>query len=77
MPYLSSLTALTSVRHLRAAAAKVYTEAGIPTTVVADAAVGTIMDQIDLCLMGAEGVMENGGVINKVRGSVDEWGICV
>lgn len=23
--------------------------------------------QVDLCLMGAEGVMENGGIINKVR----------
>ena len=25
------------------------------------------MDRVDLCLCGAEGVMENGGIVNKVN----------
>ena len=40
--------------------------AGIPTRIVTDSAVGVIMEEVDLCLVGAEGVMENGGIINKV-----------
>lgn len=43
-----------------------YAAAGIPTTIVLDCAVGAIMDQVDLCIVGAEGVMENGGIVNKV-----------
>ena len=27
---------------------------------------GAIMEEVDLCLVGAEGVMENGGIVNKV-----------
>jgi translation initiation factor eIF-2B subunit alpha len=34
--------------------------------VIVDAAVGAIMEEVDLCLVGAEGVMENGGIVNKV-----------
>lgn len=43
-----------------------YRNAGIPTTLIPDCAVASIMEQVDLCLVGAEGVMENGGIINKV-----------
>lgn len=39
---------------------------GIPVTLVLDNAVGYIMEKIDLVLMGAEGVLESGGIINKV-----------
>ena len=37
------------------------------TGAVLDSAVGALMEQVDLCLVGAEGVMENGGIANKVR----------
>ena len=46
--------------------AKKYIAAGIPTRVIPDTAVATLFEDIDLCLMGAEGVMENGGIVNKV-----------
>ena len=49
-----------------AIAAALFAKAGIPTTVVPDCAVGHVMDRVDLCLVGAEGVMENGGIVNKV-----------
>lgn len=35
-------------------------------TLIMDGAVGYIMDQVDLVLVGAEGVVENGGLINQV-----------
>ncbi|WFD32364.1 translation initiation factor eIF-2B subunit alpha [Malassezia sp. CBS 17886] len=40
--------------------------AGIPCTVVADAAVAYIMHKVDMCLIGAEGVAESGGLFNAV-----------
>eukprot|EP00898_Chlorokybus_atmophyticus_P000809 jgi/Chlat1/1729/Chrsp13S02162 len=40
--------------------------AGIPVTLILDSAVAFIMDKVDLVLVGAEGVVENGGVINKL-----------
>ncbi|XP_060070085.1 translation initiation factor eIF-2B subunit alpha-like [Ylistrum balloti] len=39
---------------------------GIPTTVVLDAAVGYVMEKVDMVLVGAEGVVESGGIINKI-----------
>lgn len=48
-----------------AIAARRFTKAGIPTKMVLDSAVASIIDQVDLCLCGAEGVMENGGIVNK------------
>ncbi|KAK3084723.1 hypothetical protein FSP39_018010, partial [Pinctada imbricata] len=39
---------------------------GIPTIVVLDAAVGYVMEKIDMVLVGAEGVVESGGIINKI-----------
>lgn len=41
-------------------------EVGISTTVIVDAAVGACMEKIDFVLLGAEGVVESGGIINKI-----------
>nr|KAG5687761.1 hypothetical protein BaRGS_014850 [Batillaria attramentaria] len=38
----------------------------IPTTVILDASVGYIMEKVDMVLVGAESVVENGGIINKI-----------
>jgi translation initiation factor eIF-2B subunit alpha len=39
----------------------------VPARVVLDCGVGPAMESADLCIVGAEGVMENGGIVNKVR----------
>lgn len=50
-----------------ARAAQFYSrEAAIPTTVVLDSAMGYVMDTVDIVLVGAEGVVENGGIVNKM-----------
>jgi translation initiation factor eIF-2B subunit alpha len=51
-----------------AKSAKTYDAAGIPTVLILDSAMGYIAERtrIDMVLVGAEGVAENGGVINKV-----------
>jgi len=49
-----------------AKSAKSYSNAGIPTNVVLDSAMGYIMERVDLVIVGAEGVVENGGTVNKV-----------
>ncbi len=41
-------------------------EANVPVTMIMDSAVAYIMDQVDLVVVGAEGIVENGGIINKV-----------
>lgn len=41
-------------------------EMGVPCEVVLDAAVGYIMEKVDVVLVGAEGVVESGGLINKI-----------
>ncbi|XP_038061829.1 translation initiation factor eIF-2B subunit alpha-like isoform X1 [Patiria miniata] len=41
-------------------------EAGIPVVVILDAAAGYIMEKVDLVMVGAEGVVESGGIINKI-----------
>ena len=38
----------------------------IDSTLIIDSAVGYIMERVDLVLVGAEGVAESGGIINKV-----------
>ncbi|OWK14883.1 EIF2B1 [Cervus elaphus hippelaphus] len=50
--------------------AKALCHLNVPVTVVLDAAVGYIMEKVDLVIVGAEGVVENGGIINKVGASV-------
>ncbi|KAI8373861.1 hypothetical protein BD560DRAFT_327573 [Blakeslea trispora] len=41
-------------------------ENGIPCRAILDSAVGYIMDKVDMVFVGAEGVVENGGIINKI-----------
>uniref|UniRef100_A0A8C6L3V8 Translation initiation factor eIF2B subunit alpha n=1 Tax=Nothobranchius furzeri TaxID=105023 RepID=A0A8C6L3V8_NOTFU len=38
----------------------------VPVTVVLDAAVGYFLEKVDLVIVGAEGVVESGGIINKI-----------
>ena len=51
-----------------AKAARAYAshESKIPTTVVLDAAMGHVMETVDVVLVGAEAVVENGGFVNKM-----------
>ncbi|XP_037506991.1 translation initiation factor eIF-2B subunit alpha [Rhipicephalus sanguineus] len=41
-------------------------ERGISVTVILDSAVGYILEKVDVVLLGAEGVVESGGIINKI-----------
>jgi len=41
--------------------------ANIPCTLILDSSVGYVMEQVDIVMVGAEGVVESGGIINKVR----------
>uniref|UniRef100_A0A8C4QB97 Translation initiation factor eIF2B subunit alpha n=1 Tax=Eptatretus burgeri TaxID=7764 RepID=A0A8C4QB97_EPTBU len=41
-------------------------ELNVPVTVILDAAVGYVMEQVDLVIVGAEGVVESGGILNKI-----------
>ncbi|VDN05407.1 unnamed protein product [Thelazia callipaeda] len=45
---------------------KALKECGIQCTLILDSAVGYIMETVDLVIVGAEGVMETGGIINKI-----------
>ena len=45
--------------------AKELVDAGIPVTVIMDGSVGYFMDKMDLILIGAEAVVESGGIICK------------
>lgn len=47
-------------------AAKLLNEHGIPATVILDSAVGHYISKVDMVLVGAEGVVESGGIINQV-----------
>lgn len=47
-------------------AARELIKEGIPVTMVLDSAVAYVMDRVDFVLVGAEGVVENGGIINKI-----------
>ena len=38
----------------------------IPAALIADAAVGFTMEGVDMVLVGAEGVVRNGGLINQI-----------
>mmetsp|Transcript_1387 Transcript_1387/g.2020 ORF Transcript_1387/g.2020 Transcript_1387/m.2020 type:complete len:373 (+) Transcript_1387:101-1219(+) len=48
------------------AASQMYAKAGIPTTIVLDSAMAYFMERVDMVVVGAEGVVENGGIINKI-----------
>ncbi|XP_063707320.1 translation initiation factor eIF2B subunit alpha [Culicoides brevitarsis] len=42
------------------------TKAGINCTLILDSAIGYIMESVDMVLVGAEGVVESGGIINRI-----------
>jgi len=42
------------------------TAAGVPCTVIFDSAAAYVMSKVDLVLVGAEGIVESGGVINSL-----------
>ncbi|XP_061459453.1 translation initiation factor eIF-2B subunit alpha [Rhineura floridana] len=54
--------------------AKALSKLGIPVTIILDAAVGYIMEKVDLVIVGAEGVVENGGIINKI--GTNQMAVC-
>lgn len=54
--------------------AKALSHLNVPVTVVLDAAVGYIMEKADLVIVGAEGVVENGGIINKI--GTNQMAVC-
>lgn len=47
---------------------------GISVTIILDSSVGSVMEKIDFVLIGAEGVVESGGIINKI--GTNTLGIC-
>ncbi|CAH1800589.1 unnamed protein product [Owenia fusiformis] len=42
------------------------TKLGVPSTLILDSAVGYVMEKVDMVLVGAEAVVESGGIINKI-----------
>eukprot|EP00033_Pygsuia_biforma_P002190 GCRY01002428.1.p1 GENE.GCRY01002428.1~~GCRY01002428.1.p1 ORF type:complete len:321 (+),score=88.42 GCRY01002428.1:173-1135(+) len=48
------------------ATAKELAHAGIPVTFICDSAVAYMMEKVDVVLTGAEALVENGGIINKI-----------
>ena len=42
------------------------TDWDVPVTVIPDSAVAFYMGKVDMVLVGAQGVVENGGVLNKM-----------
>lgn len=47
-------------------AAEKLADVGIPVTVILDSAAAYVMERVDIVLMGAEGVVESGGIVNKI-----------
>ncbi|XP_059053563.1 translation initiation factor eIF-2B subunit alpha [Achroia grisella] len=45
---------------------KQLVSAGVDATLILDSSVGYIMEQVDIVMVGAEGVTESGGIINKI-----------
>ncbi|XP_049537885.1 translation initiation factor eIF-2B subunit alpha [Anopheles darlingi] len=41
-------------------------KAGIECTIILDASVGYVMETVDMVLVGSEGVVESGGIINRI-----------
>lgn len=42
------------------------TKAGIECTLILDSAIGYVMESVDIVFCGAEGVVESGGIINRI-----------
>ncbi|MGH0156717.1 UNVERIFIED_CONTAM: hypothetical protein FKN15_032050 [Acipenser sinensis] len=53
---------LNTMQHMADALRKL----NVPVTVILDAAVGYVVEKVDLVIVGAEGVVESGGIINKI-----------
>jgi len=45
---------------------KILSAHNIPCTMILDSAVGYVMERVDMVLLGAESVVESGGIINKI-----------
>ena len=41
-------------------------KSGIEVELILDSAVASVMDRVDAVLVGAEAVVENGGIVNKI-----------
>ena len=41
-------------------------DAKVPVRMILDSAAGYVMDKVDMVLLGAEAVVENGGIVNKI-----------
>ncbi|EMP37075.1 Translation initiation factor eIF-2B subunit alpha [Chelonia mydas] len=54
--------------------AKALSKLNVPVTVILDAAVGYIMERVNLVIVGAEGVVESGGIINKI--GTNQMAVC-
>uniref|UniRef100_A0A8C3TDV7 Translation initiation factor eIF2B subunit alpha n=1 Tax=Chelydra serpentina TaxID=8475 RepID=A0A8C3TDV7_CHESE len=54
--------------------AKALSKLNVPVTVILDAAVGYIMEKVNLVIVGAEGVVESGGIINKI--GTNQMAVC-
>lgn len=54
------------ITYLRETMLKNLEAAGISCTLILDSAVGYVMEQVDFVMVGAEGVVESGGIVNKV-----------
>ena len=46
--------------------ARLCVEAGLPVSLVLDVAVAYVLPRVDMVLLGAEGVVESGGVVSKL-----------
>lgn len=46
--------------------AKKLQDAHVPVMIIVDSAVAHYMDGVDLVLVGAEAIVENGGIVNMV-----------
>ena len=55
-------------RRISLRSAKTLRKSGIPAIVILDTAVGYVIGKVDAVFVGAEGVVESGGLINAVSG---------
>ena len=46
--------------------AEILIQNGIPCKIILDSAIACTMEHVDMCLVGADGVIENGGIVNKI-----------
>jgi len=51
---------------IRVCVQEILSKAGIPVSVILDSAVAHVMERVDMVLVGATAVTENGGIISQV-----------